>query len=70
MNKNIKNRLGKGGECICPKCKTLIKHKRGIPCHETKCPKCGAKMLRKGSEHYYQWLDKSTNTKYKENNNE
>lgn len=70
MDKKIINRLGRNGECICPKCKALVKHKRSIPCHDTKCPECGTKMLRKGSEHYYQWLNKSDNTKKEENKNE
>ena len=55
---NIKNRLGKGGKCICPKCSTTVNHERGIPCHDTKCPECGAKMLRVGSDHNKQWLNK------------
>ena len=59
MNKNIKNRLGKGGECICPKCDTSVKHIRGIPCHDTICPKCGSKMLRVGSDHHKLWLEKN-----------
>ncbi len=37
---------GPGGECICPKCDTKIKHKRGKPCATIKCPECGAKMTR------------------------
>ena len=32
--------MGKGGECVCPKCKKEIEHKRGIPCQEEKCPDC------------------------------
>ena len=35
MDKKIINRLGRNGECICPKCKALVKHKRSIPCHDT-----------------------------------
>ena len=53
---NNKQGLGKGGECICPKCGTIIKHEQGKPCHETRCPDCGAKMLRKGSAHYEKWI--------------
>ncbi len=41
-------RGGKGpqGECICPNCGFRIPHKRGIPCFEEKCPKCGTTMVR------------------------
>jgi rubrerythrin len=32
-------------KCVCPKCGFTVSHaKRGIPCSERKCPKCGAKM--------------------------
>ena len=60
MNTKIKNRMGKGGACICPKCDTSVKHKRGIPCQQLYCPNCGSKMLRKNSEHYQQWKTKNT----------
>ena len=58
---NNKQRLGKGGECICPKCNTTVKHERGVPCHDSKCPECGSKMLRIGSDHHMQWLNKKNN---------
>lgn len=35
------------GECLCLQCKTVIPHAAGTPCNETKCPKCGASMVRK-----------------------
>lgn len=44
--------MGTGGDCICPKCGEKTPHKRGIPCQEERCPKCGAKMLREGSYHH------------------
>jgi predicted amidophosphoribosyltransferase len=49
---------GAGGECICPKCRVTIPHRRGKPCQEEHCPTCGAKMLRVGSEHHELWLSK------------
>jgi len=44
--------LGPMGFCICSKCNYKAPHRRGIPCQEEKCPKCGAKMLREGSSHH------------------
>ncbi|MCF7824585.1 MAG: DUF134 domain-containing protein [Candidatus Marinimicrobia bacterium] len=51
---------GKGshGYCICPKCETREQHTPGQPCQSTPCPKCGMKMLREGSEHHQQWLNR------------
>ena len=40
--------FGPGGLCRCPSCGTEAPHKAGIPCLETKCPKCGSKMTRAG----------------------
>lgn len=40
--------FGPGGQCVCPFCGTDAPHKAGIPCLETKCPKCGASMTRAG----------------------
>ena len=44
--------MGTDGRCICPKCNTTIAHRRGVRCQEERCPECGAKMLREGSEHH------------------
>jgi hypothetical protein len=38
--------LGPGGQCVCPSCGTKVPHKRGTPCNQIKCPKCGAMMTR------------------------
>jgi len=42
------NRPGAGpsGYCVCPSCGTKVAHKIGVPCYNTSCPKCGAKMTR------------------------
>lgn len=34
------------GNCLCPECGHREPHKRGEPCVERKCPKCGAAMTR------------------------
>lgn len=41
---------GPGGFCVCtnPDCKNEIAHKRGVPCYQEKCPKCGSPMVRRG----------------------
>ncbi|MGQ9702933.1 MAG: ferredoxin [bacterium] len=49
---SIKQGMGPGGFCICPKCGYKKAHEPGIPCREEKCPKCGAKMVREGSYHH------------------
>ena len=45
-------RMGAGGFCFCPKCKTKIPHQQGIPCQEERCPKCDSKMMREDSYHH------------------
>ena len=38
-------RQGDGADvCVCPKCGHKIKHEKGKPCNEIKCPKCGTIM--------------------------
>ncbi len=32
-------------ECICPECKMIKPHKRGLPCYMAKCPQCGSVMM-------------------------
>ncbi len=38
---------GPGGECICPSCGATAVHQAGIPCYQSKCPKCGTSLARK-----------------------
>ena len=57
--------MGAGGSCICPKCGEEIPHRSGIPCQEERCPECGAKMLREGSEHHRLWLEKQAKKQQK-----
>ena len=35
---------GPEGECVCAECGYKMPHKTGVPCNESKCPKCGAVM--------------------------
>ena len=58
MKKERQHKMGPVGECICPKCEACIEHRRGIPCQDERCPECGAKMLRVGSDDYQLWAAK------------
>lgn len=52
MNNDRQQTMGSGGNCVCMKCGYKAPHKRGIPCKEDRCPKCGAVLLREGSYHH------------------
>jgi hypothetical protein len=58
MKKERQHKMGPIGECICPKCEARITHRQGVPCQEERCPTCGAKMLRIGSDDYQLWMNK------------
>ena len=58
-----RHEMGAGGRCICPQCGETTSHRRGTPCQEEKCPRCGAKMLREGSRHHRLLLDKQARKK-------
>jgi predicted DNA-binding protein (UPF0251 family) len=36
--------LGGTEECVCPKCGEKVPHRRGVPCVQSKCPKCNCSM--------------------------
>jgi len=40
---------GPVGNCICvnPNCRYETSHRRGVPCYQMSCPKCGSPMIRK-----------------------
>jgi len=48
----VKYHVGKGGFCICLKCELRLKHKKGQPCRDQKCPECGEEMFRENSYHH------------------
>ena len=50
--------MGPGGHCVCPHCGGRLPHSRGTHCQDERCPDCGAKMLREGSQHYQLWRAK------------
>jgi len=58
MKTERSHEMGAGGDCICPKCETRVAHRRGVPCQDERCPKCGAKMLREGSHHHRLFQEK------------
>ena len=37
---------GPGGQCVCPSCGAKAVHAVGVPCYQSKCPKCGTVMAR------------------------
>ncbi len=40
------NKLGPGGNCVCPACGNVVVHEQGISYYQISCPKCGTKMTR------------------------
>ena len=53
-----RHEMGPVGFCICPKCGERRPHTSGVRCQEQRCPACGAKMLREGSDHHRRLLEK------------
>ncbi|PIU45061.1 MAG: ferredoxin [Ignavibacteriales bacterium CG07_land_8_20_14_0_80_59_12] len=55
MPQRRRHEMGSGGFCVCTKCGEKIPHRRGVPCQDELCPKCGTKLLREGSYHHQLW---------------
>lgn len=41
-----RNKGGPGGLCVCPHCGNTVPHRRGIPCSQVLCSRCGHAMVR------------------------
>jgi len=66
MTEHRRHDMGEGGQCVCPKCEHQIPHRKGVRCQDERCPECGAKMLREGSEHHRLFLDKKAHKEAKQ----
>lgn len=66
MSTPRKHQMGSGGRCVCPKCETRISHRDGVRCQDERCPECGAKMLREGSEHHQKYLAKKAQREHRD----
>lgn len=53
--------MGRGGDCICPRCDFRLPHQPGVPCSSLLCPHCEIRMVREGSPHHKLILDKRKN---------
>lgn len=70
MTHDHKGPGGPGGSCICVKCDHKMDHRRGVPCQEERCPVCGAKMVREGSEHHQKILEARARKNQNQESNE
>jgi hypothetical protein len=51
MEQRNEEHMGPAGSCVCPSCDYRSAHRRGVPCREERCPKCGKQLVREGSWH-------------------
>ena len=61
-----RRRLGMGpkGYCICLRCGYRIEKQPGVRCMDMRCPRCGAVMIREGSEHHKLYLERKNKGKH------
>ncbi len=50
--------MGAGGSCLCPKCGKSFPHQPGVPCLNERCAECGVALVREGSPHHQQILQR------------
>jgi hypothetical protein len=53
--------MGAGGSCLCPKCGQRFPHQPGVPCLSERCSECGVALVREGSPHHQQILQRREN---------
>ena len=53
---------GARGRCVCSKCGHAQAHVPGVPCMQERCPECGAALVREGSPHHEQILERRAGT--------
>lgn len=58
--------MGSSGLCVCLKCGYEAFHRKGVPCRDERCEKCGAVMVREGSEHHNLYLEKQKKSQKEE----
>jgi hypothetical protein len=49
---------GARGRCVCPRCGRAEEHVAGVPCMQERCPDCGVAMVREGSPHHQEILER------------
>jgi hypothetical protein len=46
MDEERQGGMESGGYCVCLDCGERVPHRRGVPCRDERCPKCGKAMVR------------------------
>jgi hypothetical protein len=54
---------GPSGDCICLACGARKRHEPGVRCLQERCPHCGKAMVREGSAHHLDYLEKQKRTR-------